>query len=160
MRKVLVKNFDSNHFIILSCDDKRIVNIGALWRPLVPCPKTKEGWVAEAVAVIAEDHNAVIKFNLVSIVTFDASIPNDTKLRSFQNSHSHVGVKDSSILSTYTSRREIEIGCVIMDKLNKSMFLFINTDGGGDVNHWFDRSQASCLWLAKSSIFKKSHEQR
>ena len=34
VRKVLVKHFDSNHTIMVSCDDKCIVKIGALGCPL------------------------------------------------------------------------------------------------------------------------------
>ena len=59
VRQVLVKHFDKNHTIMLSCDDKFIVKIGAPVFPLVLCPNAKAGWVGYEEEVIAADHDTV-----------------------------------------------------------------------------------------------------
>ena len=49
VRKVLVKHFDSNHTIILSCHYECIDKIGVLRYPLALYAKTKAEWVVESV---------------------------------------------------------------------------------------------------------------
>ena len=79
------------------------------------------------------------KSKFVPSITFDVDTTNNPNLVSFYNEDAHVGVKDSAILPTYSVRPLIEIGWFIME-LNKAMFLFINSDGGGDRHHRFDRA--------------------
>ena len=131
------------------------MNIGTPGHPLALYLKKKSEWVVQVVEVITEDHDIVIKSNLVSTVTFDIDIPNNPNLGSFFNGNDHVGVRHSATLPTSDVRKEMEIGLVMMKKLNKSMFLFINTDGGGDRNSWFNRVQELCLWLARKYDLQK-----
>ena len=93
VRKVLVKNFYSSHVIMLLYDDKFVVKIGVQWCPLAFCPKTKAGWVAQTVDVIAADHGTFVNFNLVPVVTFDADITNNPNLGSLCNGHTRSEVK-------------------------------------------------------------------
>ena len=74
VRKGLVNNFDRNHTIILSSDDKYIVNIEVPGCPLELCPMTYEGWTAEVVKVIAAYYDTVMQSNLVPAITFDIDI--------------------------------------------------------------------------------------
>ena len=85
VRKFLVNNFDSDHAIMLSCNDKYAVKIGVPLCSLALCPKTKVGWVVEAVEVITADHGTVSKSNLVPTVTFDTNVPKTTNLGHFYN---------------------------------------------------------------------------
>ena len=155
VRKVLMKHFDSNHVIILSCKDKLIVKIKALGFPLASCAKIKTGWKAETIEVIATDHDTAIKSNLVHTVTFDIDIPRTANLGIFYNRDAHAGVKDSAILPTSAVMQVMEIGWVMMNKLNKSVFLFIKPDGRGDRNNRFDRAQALHLFLAQKHNLQK-----
>ena len=82
-------------------------------------------------------------------------MPNNPNLGRFCNVDAHFGVKDSVILPTYAVRKAMDVGWVMMDKLNKAMFLFINTEGGKDRKHRFDLSQLSCLWIVRKYNLQK-----
>ena len=110
MRKVLLKYFDSNHTIMLSCDNKKIAKIGLPRCPLYLCLKIKVGWVVQEVDFVAADHDTVIKSNLVPAVIFDTDVPNNPNLGNFHNGDAHVGVEDSAILPISAVRQAIEFG--------------------------------------------------
>ena len=139
VQKVLVKHVDSDHTIMLSCNEKWVVKIGVVGCPFELCTKTKEGLVIDAFEVTAADHDAVMKHDLVPTVTFDIDTPKTTNLSHFYNAHAHVEVKYSAFLSTSFVIQDMEIGWVMIDKINKSMFLFVNAEGGGDRNYRVDR---------------------
>ena len=108
--KVLVKIFDSNCTIMISCDDKFIAKIGVRGCPLALCTKAKAGWVAEAVHILAADHNSVIKSNLFYAVAFGIDVPNNPNLSSFYKGDAHVGGKDSEILLNSSIKKIMNIG--------------------------------------------------
>ena len=123
-RKVLVKCFDKNHTTMLSCEDKYNVKIGASGFPLALFPKTKVGQVEEAVEVIAANHDTFTKSNFVPTVTFHIDMPKNPNLGSFYNVDVHIGVKDSAILPTSDVRQEMKIVWIMMEKINKSKFIY------------------------------------
>ena len=57
-------------------------------------------------------------------------MPKNTNQVNLNNKDSYAGVNDSSILLTSTIRQEMEIGWVVMKKLNKYMFLSTPTAEG------------------------------
>ena len=80
VQKGLVKYFDSDNSIMMSCNNKCIVKIGVLGFPLAIFPKTKAVWVEEAVEVVATDHDTFKKSNLVHDVLLRMDVPNDSNL--------------------------------------------------------------------------------
>ena len=90
---------------MISCDDKCIVKIGSPGSPLASCPKTKAGWVAEAVDVSAADHDTVLKSNFVPTVILNIDIPNNYNLGNFHKGDVHVAVKENALHSTSAVRQ-------------------------------------------------------
>ena len=124
---------------------KHIVKIRLPGCTLALCTKTKVELVVEALEVITADHDTVTKSKFFPSVTFDTHIPNDPNLGIFYYGDAHFGFKDSSIIPTSSVRQTIEIGWIIIDIINKSIILFISTDGREDRNHRIDRVQSSHL---------------
>ena len=111
--------------------------------------------MAEVVEVISADHDIVIKSNFVPTIKIDMHMPKTPNLGFFSNQDDHVGVKHIEIIPTSAVMQEMESGRFVTKKLNKYMFLFINTYVGGDRNHRFDRAQSSLLWLTQKHNLEK-----
>ena len=105
VRKVLVNKFDKDFTLMISCDDKCVVKLGSPGVPLALCPKTKAGWVAEAVDVSATDHDTVLKSNFVPTVILNIDMPNNHNLGTFYKGDVCVAVKDNALHPTSEVRQ-------------------------------------------------------
>ena len=155
VRQVVVTLFPKEHTTCISLDDKCIVKMAPPGVPLALMSKTKPAWASIDVEIKAEDHDTSIKSNLVPSVIFDIEIQEEASLGKFYQGLMHVGLKENGLYKGSCTRHAVETSVTMLDKLSNKMTLVINTDGGGDRNHRFERVMVSYLYMGVKHNLEK-----
>ena len=88
-------------------------------------------------------------------VIFDIDIPEEASLGKFYQGQMHAGLKENGLHKGSCIRHAVETSVTMLDKLTNKMILVINTDGGGDRNHRFERVIASYLHMGVKNNLEK-----